>query len=211
MTAPEAGDPAGVAEPVSQQAGLDPRALPRDDDAALMFAHCAGDPQAFTVIFRRYRAVLFAVAVRILRNHHDAEDALSDALVRALRSSRTFRGDSAVLPWLRQIVTNVSLDHAARRRKTVLQAQFGLEEIEGQAHVRSEAGDDVASRSHQLVMEGALATLPEDFRRAFLLVALFGFSLAEVADLEQVAVGTVKSRVWRARALLADQVANGNL
>src|ERR671932_431932 len=85
------------------------------DDAALLSAHVAGDPNAFAELVRRHRDRLWAVALRTVGDREEAADALQDALLSAYRAAGRFRGDSAVTTWLHRIVVNACLDLIRRR------------------------------------------------------------------------------------------------
>jgi RNA polymerase sigma-70 factor (ECF subfamily) len=165
------------------------------DDAALIRAHVDGDRDAFGELVRRHRDRLWAVALRTLGDREEAADAVQDALLSAYRSADRFRGDAAVTTWLHRIVVNACLDRARRRqaRPTV-----PLPEIE------TYAGDAIIpDHDTSLVVHAALAQLPADQRIALVLLDMEGYSVAEIAQMLQVAEGTVKSRCARGRARLA--------
>jgi RNA polymerase sigma-70 factor (ECF subfamily) len=169
-------------------AGQDPR-----DDAALLRAHSAGDPNAFAELVRRHRDRLWAVALRTLADREDAADALQDALLSAYRAADRFRGESAVTTWLHRIVVNSCLDRARRRqaRPTVPLPEVDLTPA------------PAVDRDTVLVVRAALAQLPIEQRAALVLVDLHGYSVADAATVLGVAEGTVKSRCARGRARLA--------
>src|SRR6059058_5572780 len=85
------------------------------DDRALLAAHVAGDPEAFTLLVRRHRDRLWAVALRTMRDREEAADALQDALLSAFRNASGYRGDAAVTTWLHRVVVNACLDRMRRR------------------------------------------------------------------------------------------------
>ncbi len=174
------------------------RVLPVDDarvpdDGALLRAHAAGDPDAFTQLVRRHRDRLWAVALRTLGDREEAADALQDALISAYRAAHRFRGDSAVTTWLHRIVVNACLDRVRRRsaRPTV---PLTLTDPAPTAPVDSDTALDVRA---------ALALLPAEQRAALVLVDVQGYSVSEAAAILEVPEGTVKSRCARARARLA--------
>jgi RNA polymerase sigma-70 factor, ECF subfamily len=163
------------------------------DDAALLRAHVAGDPDAFNELVRRHRDRLWAVALRTLGDREDAADAVQDALLSAYRSAARFRGESAVTTWLHRIVVNACLDRVRRRqvRPTVPLADT---EPAAAAPVDSDTAVDVRA---------ALASLPAEQRVALVLVDVQGYPVAEAAAILGVPEGTVKSRCARGRARLA--------
>jgi RNA polymerase sigma-70 factor (ECF subfamily) len=162
------------------------------DDAALLRAHVAGDPEAFTTLVQRHRHRLWAVALRTLGDREEAADAVQDALISAFRAADRFRGDSAVTTWLHRIVVNACLD---RVRRTQARPTTELPDVDIEApHVDTDTTLDVRS---------ALARLPVDQRAALVLVDMQGLPVADVAEMLGVPVGTVKSRCARGRARLA--------
>ncbi|MGZ4602405.1 MAG: RNA polymerase sigma factor SigM [Kineosporiaceae bacterium] len=165
------------------------------DDPALLAAHVAGDPDAFTVLVRRHRDRLWAVALRTMRDREDAADALQDALLSAFRNAAGYRGDAAVTTWLHRVVVNACLD---RMRRRAVRAAVPL----GDTDVPAPADDHGALES-RLDVQAALARLPEAQRVAIVLVDLQGLSVGEAAAVLDVAEGTVKSRCSRGRLALA--------
>lgn len=171
-------------------------------DAGLLDAHLAGDPDAFGELVRRHRDVLWAVALRTTGNPSDAEDALQEALISALRSVERFERRSAVRTWLYRIVVNASLDrlrrHAARPSSS----------IEG--HDPADPVDGSARVAERLDVMAALQQLSPGQRAAVVLVHVEGMSVTEAAEVLDVPEGTVKSRCSRGRAQLAQILSPGN-
>ena len=169
---------------------------PFDDDRALLTAHRAGDPDAFETLVRRHRGALWAIALAILGNDHDAADAVQEALIAAYRRVGSFRGDAAVHTWLRRIVVNACIDRVRheRVRRTVPWPE---------RDVAARRGDPAVELATRLAVREALALLPVEQRVAVVLVDLRGYPLSEVAAILGVPRGTVKSRCARGRARLA--------
>jgi RNA polymerase sigma-70 factor (ECF subfamily) len=170
-------------------------------DRELVAAHLAEDTQAFNEIIRRHRVALWVVALRVLGDHDDAQDAVQMALLRAFRSAGTYRGDAEVLAWLRSIVENVSKTLTRTRDR-------GGREVVGLPPEADSKASGAPNGPEQTVMlladaEELLGRLEDPFRRTFILVKLRGFSYAEAAAIEQVPVGTIRSRVARAKATLS--------
>ncbi len=167
-------------------------------DADLIAAHTNGDPHAFSELFRRHRDRLWAVALRTMRDHDEAADALQDAMISAFRNASSFRAESRVTTWLHRIVVNACLDRIRRRqaRPTVPLPEEGPGEP-------ATPRDFMAERDTRMAIQEALAELPEDQRTAIVLVDVQGYSVAEAAVLIGVAGGTVKSRCARGRLKLA--------
>jgi len=165
------------------------------DDAALLAAHVAGDPDAFTVLVRRHRDRLWAVALRTMRDREEAADALQDALLSAYRNAAGYRGDAAVTTWLYRVLVNACLD---RMRRRAVRPSVPLGETDVPA-----PSDEHEALERRLDVRAALARLPEAQRVAIVLVELQDLSVAEAATYLGVAEGTVKSRCARGRLALA--------
>jgi RNA polymerase sigma-70 factor (ECF subfamily) len=165
------------------------------DDRALLAAHVAGDPDAFTVLVRRHRDRLWAVALRTMRDREEAADALQDALLSAYRNAAGYRGDAAVTTWLHRVVVNACLD---RMRRRAVRPSVPLGETDVPA-----PSDEHEALERRLDVRAALARLPEPQRVAIVLVDLQDLSVAEAATYLGVAEGTVKSRCSRGRLALA--------
>ncbi len=175
-------------------------------DDQLLAAHCAGDPDAFGELFRRHKDRMWAVAVRTCGDREMAADAVQDGFLSAFRRADSFRGDAAVTTWLHRIVVNACLDRLRRRRPTNPLPEGDL--LDGYELDPSRArGDAHASTEVALDVRAALARLPEGQRVALVLVDMHGLSVAEAAQVLQVAEGTVKSRCGRGRAALAELLA----
>lgn len=167
-------------------------------DEGLMRAHMSGDPDAFSCLVRRHEQMLWLAAWGPLRSHHDAKDAVQDALVRAFRFAHTWRGDAAVVAWLYRIVTRVALDHAvARGRRSERERS-----IEGGANSEFPIDDNATEAMAEAVVQEVVASLPSDQADCFVRVHLLGFTYAETAADLGLAEGTVKSRAARGKARL---------
>ena len=174
---------------------------PPRTDVELLVAHRAGDARAFTELVDRHQERLWHVAFRMLHHQEDATDAVQDALVAAFRQAHTYRGDASVRTWLQRILVNVCIDHIRRdrnRRERIRSAQL----LAGRA-TPTRRPDIAAEVTTRLSVEDALAALPDHQRVAVVLVDVQGWHVAEVADVLDVAVGTVKSRCARGRLRLA--------
>jgi RNA polymerase sigma-70 factor, ECF subfamily len=138
---------------------------------------------------------LHALARRMLGEHHAAEDAVQDACLRALQALDRFRGDASMGTWLYRITANVCLDELRRRRRLVVQAETGGEGEHRAVEV--DFTDAVLGGAH---VADALAALPRALRAALVLTDVWGFNYADASAVLGVPVGTLGSRVHRARA-----------
>lgn len=169
-------------------------------DAQLLAAHAAGDRHAFAELFDRHRHQLQRLAQMTSRTREDADDAVQDAMLKAHRHAATFRHDCAVSSWLYRIVVNACLD---RLRRSKAQPTTALLD---DTHP---VGDHAARVDTAVVVERALLRLPVEQRAAVVAVDMQGYSVAETARMLGIAEGTVKSRCSRARAKLAEALADG--
>jgi len=165
-------------------------------DESLIRQAQRGDRAAFDELVRRHRDRVYAVALRLTRDPDDAEDALQETFISAYRGLGSFGSRAQVSTWLYRIATNRALDVINRRR-----AASSLD-ADDAPQLRA-GGDDYEQAALRRALEGALARLPEDFRVAVVLSDVAGLTPTEAAEVLEVPVGTMKSRVFRARAQLA--------
>ena len=173
-------------------------------DEVLLAAHLRGDPAAFGQLVARHERRIYGLCLRILGNREDAEDATQEAFVAALRKASSFRRAAAFSTWLYRIAVNAATDQARRRGRARLAAldpeDAGLAVDRG-----GELGEVVAAA---VTVQTALAQVPEEFRVAVVLCDLYRLPYADAAQVLEVPVGTVKSRVFRGRAALAERLAS---
>jgi RNA polymerase sigma-70 factor (ECF subfamily) len=179
-------------------------------DSELLARHVDGDPDAFGELFARHRDRLWAVAMRTMGNPEDAADGLQEGMIAAFRRAGSFRGDAAVTTWLHRVVVNACLDRL--RAMKVRRAEPLPDDLEERADRGSLVSSTdaeldpaeltVADERRRMVIE-ALKSLTPDQRAALVLVDMEGYSVAEAAEMLDVAEGTVKSRCFRGRAKLA--------
>ena len=165
----------------------------------------SGDLDAFNQLILRYQNLLFSIALRILADEDAASDALQEALISAFRKINMFRGGS-LRSWLARIVINACYDELRRkRRQPVLpfeQLDPDGEEIEPDYWLKdSSAGLEEQYESTELeqAIQKCLSSLPPDYRAVFVLVDVECMSYEEAAEAVHVPIGTVKSRLARAR------------
>lgn len=178
-----------------------------DADAALIGRTLAGEPSAFGQLVLRYQDRLYNSLARLLGSAEDAQDAVQDAFVQAFVKLDTFRGSSAFYTWLYRIAFNTAMSHVRRKRPTQSlddqRRDHGREPVDGQPapDARLDASER-AARVHR-----ALAELSAEFREVVVLREIDGCKYDEIADILEVPVGTVRSRLFRARLELRDRLA----
>ncbi|MBF6063119.1 RNA polymerase sigma factor SigM [Nocardia terpenica] len=170
-------------------------------DRELLAAHAAGNPHAFTVLFRRHYDHLWQLAVRTSYTTEDAADSLQDALLSAHRNAATFRGEAEVRSWLHRIVVNACLDRI-RRNKARRAVSLSDENVAEPVAER----DDIAELEMSMVVDAALFTLPPEQRTALVAIDIERYTVAEAAAMLGVAEGTIKSRCARGRERLKQQL-----
>jgi len=165
----------------------------RDPDPRTVQQARAGDLRAFEELVRLYQAEVFRFAWHLARDRTLAEDITQDTFLRAFRFINGYRGTQRFGSWLFAIARNCSMD-ALRKRGTVAEHDGREGRVTPDASTRAE-------------LDAALAAVSAEHRDAFLLVEVFGLSYQEAADVLGVAVGTVKSRMFRARRALCAAIA----
>jgi RNA polymerase sigma-70 factor (ECF subfamily) len=172
------------------------------DDADLVTAAQGGDRNALDQLLRRHYDRIHAICRRIAGASRDADDACQEAMIKIARSIGKFDGRAAFSTWAYRIATTAALDELRRRgRRPVLQGpdrDGALEPADRLSERRIEAV------AHREAIDDALAELPEEFRAAVVLRDVLDLDYGEIADVLDVPLGTVKSRIARARAQLAE-------
>ncbi|HLN16018.1 MAG TPA: sigma-70 family RNA polymerase sigma factor [Acidimicrobiales bacterium] len=167
------------------------------------------DQARFTDLAMEYMPALYSAALRMTRNRADAEDLVQETYLKAYRAFGSFTEGTNLKAWLYRILTNTFINsyRAAKRRPEVTD----VEDVEDLYLYRRLAGTDGRSRSAEdEALDGftddevkaALESLPEDFRIAVLLADVEGFSYKEIAEITEVPIGTVMSRIHRGRRAL---------
>lgn len=172
-------------------------------DAALIERYLRGDVAAFEELMRAHEDRVFAVCLRMLRDREAALDATQETFVTVFRKADRFAGRAAFGTWLYRVAVNTCYDHARRSRRHI------AEPLPEGNDPRDLASDDAfTSVELRPDLEAALAALPAEFRAAVVLADVEGLGLQTVAEALGVPVGTVKSRVFRGRKLLAEALGN---
>jgi RNA polymerase sigma-70 factor, ECF subfamily len=171
--------------------------LPLEDlsDEELLAEYLKGKDDAYGILMRRHEDRIFSLALRMLGNRPDALDATQDAFVAAFRRASSFRGESAFGTWLYRIGINACRD-LLRAKARLPEPVADVEPPETTASVDQEVVE-------RMTMSRALASLPEEYGRAVALHDLAGVPYEEIAQIEVVPIGTIKSRISRGRRLLA--------
>ncbi len=170
-----------------------------DPDAPLVRRAQRGDRLAFERLVDRHQHRLFTLAARTVGSRGDAEDAVQEAFLRAWRNIGSFRGGSLFSTWLYRICVNAAHDLRERRVPEPVEAEETVRDPRDRFLERELSGD----------LQQALNSLDDDQRRTVVLCDVLGCSYAEAAEAMDVAEGTVKSRLFRARRELAQRLGTG--
>ncbi len=182
----------------------------RADDELVRLAQ-GGDNRAFDELVRRYRDKVYRLSYKILRHEDDAAEALQDAFLSAYRGIKNFKAESTFSTWLYRIATNASLMKYRRRRdghvslEQSQSAEPGGEPMQIPDWSAQPLADLLNTETREVMQEG-IAKLPEDLRTVFVLRDIEGLSNADVAEVLDISVAAVKSRLHRARIVLRDRL-----
>jgi len=170
-----------------------------------------GDKGAFDVLVLKYEHKIVNLVMRYVRDPETALDITQEAFIKAYRALPRFRGDSAFYTWLYRIAVNTAKNHLAAQRRRPTDIELDLQDPEQYGlHAKLKETDtpEAVSLSHELqdTLERAIAALPEDLRTAIILRELDGMSYEEIAQTMDCPVGTVRSRIFRARDAISKKV-----
>ena len=191
--------------------------MTREQEAAVINAVLDGDVNAYEYLVKAYEKNVYNLALRMVGNSEDAYDMSQEAFIKAYNSLHSFRGDSKFSVWLYRIVSNVCLDYLrARNRKATV--SLSVENDDGEdveLDIADEGSSPQALLDRSLTRDAVrrgLQSLPPDHREILLLREIQGLSYDEIAETLDLEVGTVKSRIFRARKkLCAFLIKDGNI
>jgi RNA polymerase sigma-70 factor, ECF subfamily len=158
-----------------------------------------GDRPACEELFYRHRGVAYSVAYRLLGHEQDAQDAVQDGLLKAMTHLRDFDGRSGFRTWLLRIVTNAALDSGRRRRRRPAVSLIENEGGSGEPSCEDDPARGLHRQDLRRVLDEALGRLTPTIRATFILFAEAGLSYKEIAEVQEVPIGTVMSRLHYAR------------
>lgn len=180
-------------------------------DAQLVKRVQNGDKGAFDLLVLKYQHKIVNLVMRYVRDNEQALDIAQEAFIKAYRALPRFRGDSAFYTWLYRIAVNTAKNHLASQRRRPMSVELDLQDPEQyDLHARlsdTDTPEGVSiSEEVQQTVEQAIASLPEDLRTAIVLREIDGMSYEEIAETMECPVGTVRSRIFRAREAIAKKV-----
>jgi RNA polymerase sigma-70 factor (ECF subfamily) len=163
--------------------------------AAIQGTGSIGPADGLENIYREYRTRVFSTAYRFLRNREDAEDVTQDVFVKVFKKMGDFRGDAKLSTWIYRITVNTALDLLRKRkRRPTVSIDYVAEPSTGSSNLKT-------------LIEGMIPSLPEGYRKVFVLHDIQGLKHAEIAEVLGITEGGSKSQLHRARAVMRKKLA----
>ena len=184
----------------------------REVDQVLVERAQKGDSRAFELLVSKYQRRLTRLLFRFVKDEHEVNDVAQEAFIKAYRALPNFRGDSAFYTWLYRIAINTAKNLlVVNGRQPVIQG--GLANDEGELLDLTEQMPDYRTPETDLLnreiihtVDAAVAGLPEELRQAIMLREMEGLSYEEIAQTMNCPIGTVRSRIFRAREVIAKEL-----
>jgi RNA polymerase sigma-70 factor (ECF subfamily) len=163
-----------------------------------------GDRRAFDLLVIRYQQRILKLIMRYVRDPAEAQDVAQEAFIKAFRALPSFRGESAFYTWLYRIAINTAKNHLVSLQRRPVDYDLDLQDPDNYEYnslLRDDDTPEGLAMQEELrqAVERAIASLPEELRTAIMLRELDGLSYEEIAQAMDCPVGTVRSRIFRAR------------
>ena len=173
-------------------------------DQQLVDQVMAGNKNAFSLLVMRYQHRVAALIARFVQDPQEAEDVAQEAFIKAYRALPLFRGDSAFYTWLYRIAVNTAKNYLVARSRRPPAQDLEIDEVEpmeaGSVLHEIESPEGSLSTSElKVAIEAAVDSLPEELKTAFILREFSGLSYEDITEVMDCPVGTVRSRIFRAR------------
>ena len=186
----------------------------REIDQQLVERVQRGDKQAFDLLVIKYQRKLARLLSQFIRDAAEVEDVAQETFIKAYRALPSFRGDSAFYTWLYRIGINTAknfLVTQGRRAPTMTSAGFDIEDAENfeegsQLREMNTPESELMSKQIAETVNQTLQELPEELRKAITLREIEGISYEEIATIMNCPIGTVRSRIFRAREIIAEKL-----
>jgi len=181
----------------------------QDVDRLLVERARQGDKRAFELLVEKYHRRLLRLLSRMVRNKEEMEDIAQETFIKAYRALPQFRGDAAFYTWLYRIGVNTAKNYLASRSKALptVSDQYGSDEDDGGERFAVEdintPESELLSKQVAYAVNEAIEALPEELRTAITLREIEGLSYEEIAEAMGCPIGTVRSRIFRAREAVA--------
>ena len=182
--------------------------MTREEEVGIISRVLAGDANAFEPLVTANQSRVYNLALKMLSNPEDAWDVSQETFTKAFRSLKSFRGESSFSSWLYRITANMCLDFLRRNKKRAAASIVYLDDDDAQRELelpdeRFCPETELERRELHRAVSSALGELPQDMRSVLVLREVSGLSYVEISSLLGLETGTVKSRIFRARARLA--------
>ena len=184
------------------------------DELKLIKKAQKGDVSAFEQIINRYQSVVYSVSYRYAENQDDASDMAQEIFLKVFRTINSFQFKSRLSTWIYRVATNTCLDLLKKRRNSLSESAYSYDvgyedlggnqnfaEVEDTRFMPDKKAEEAETKD---VINRAIRRLPDDYRTAVILRDIRGLSYEEIADITDCSVGTVKSRISRARKNLRE-------
>lgn len=173
-------------------------------DAELVEQAKQGKMAAFELLVNRYQQKVANVIAKFIKDRHEIQDVAQEVFIKVFRALPNFRGDSSFYTWIYRIAVNTSKNHLVAKSRRIQNSQVEYEDAESfvsnEDHRNLDTPDAVYSRGElEQTMSKAIAQLPEDLKKAIVLREVDGLSYEEIAEQMDCPIGTVRSRIFRAR------------
>jgi RNA polymerase sigma-70 factor (ECF subfamily) len=187
----------------------EPNSEPTDHQLVLRVQK--GDKRAFDLLVLKYQYKLQAIVGRFIRDVDEVSDVTQEAFIKAYKALPKFRGDSQFYTWLYRIAINTAKNHLVSRSRRLVNTDIDVEDAEHFANNEKLIDDTTPENSMMTdelaaIIKKALSALPEDLRTALTLREFDGMSYEDIAAVMNCPVGTVRSRIFRAREFLDERV-----
>lgn len=183
----------------------------REVDQLLVERVQKGDRAAFDVLVGKYQHKIISLIGRYVSDHAEALDVAQEAFIKAYRALKNFRGESAFYTWMYRIAINTAKNHLVAQGRRPPQSD--IDAVDAEQYQVDSRLKETSSPEHELLREelertiyAAIEALPEDLRRAITLRELEGMSYEEIAEAMDCPIGTVRSRIFRAREAIDERM-----
>ena len=183
----------------------------KDTDQQLVDRVLKGEKQAFNLLVLRYQHRVNALIARFVSDPQEVEDVSQEAFIKAYRALRLFRGESAFYTWLYRIAVNTAKNHLVARSRRPPSVDMDIDESETSELAMplrelESPEDTLATEKLRQAIEEAIDELPEELKTAFTLREFSGLSYEDITEVMDCPVGTVRSRIFRAREAIDKRI-----
>jgi RNA polymerase sigma-70 factor (ECF subfamily) len=176
------------------------------DESDLIARAYKGDKDAFGELVKRYSKAVYGLAYRFVREHDAADDLTQEAFIKAYQAMNTFIVGKSFRNWIFTIVSNLAINYLKRHKRQVSLEDSIPDDILKDQKVSSNPHSHLEAKDLKKSIAEAVQRLPEDYKAVFILRTYEEMSYEEIARVLKIEVGTVMSRLFRARARLKDEL-----